>query len=118
MARKYAIGDQQAIYFVTFTVIEWIDIFIRPSYNEILVEGLKYCQKEKGLRVYAFCIMTSHIHLIISAKDPNKLSDIIREYKSYTSTSNFGRSVRYDQFGVEKICPERVFYHSPFYLLH
>ena len=51
MARKYAIGDQQAIYFVTFTVIEWIDIFIRPSYNEILIEGLKYCQKEK---VFAF----------------------------------------------------------------
>jgi len=87
MGRKYAIGDQQAIYFVTFTVVECIDVFIRPIYNEILIEGLKYCQKAKGLRIHAFCIMTSHIHLILSAKDPNKLSDIIRDYKSFTSSS-------------------------------
>jgi len=29
--------------------------------------------------------MSNHIHLIISAKEPYKLSDILRDFKKYTS---------------------------------
>ena len=62
MARKYAIRDQEAIYFVTFTVVNWIDLFIRDEYREIILRSLKYCQENKGLIVHAYCIMTSHVH--------------------------------------------------------
>jgi REP element-mobilizing transposase RayT len=85
MGRKYAIRDQQAIYFVTFTLINWIDLFIRDSYREVFIESLGYCQRHKGLQVHAYCIMTSHIHLILSANDGYNLSSIIRDLKSYTS---------------------------------
>jgi REP element-mobilizing transposase RayT len=85
MGRKYAIRDQQAIYFVTFTTVNWIDLFIRNEYRKILVQSLKYCQDNKGLNIHAYCIMTSHIHLILSAKEGFSLSDIIRDMKSYTS---------------------------------
>ena len=86
MGRKYAIRDQQAVYFVTFTVVNWIDLFIRNEYKEIFLQSLIFCQEKKGLNVHAYCIMTSHVHLIISAKEGYKLSDIIRDIKSYTST--------------------------------
>ena len=85
MARKYAIRDQEAIYFVTFTVVNWIDLFIRDEYREIILKSLKYCQENKGLIVHAYCIMTSHVHLIISSGVGISLSDVIRDYKSYTS---------------------------------
>lgn len=85
IARKYAIGDQEAIYFVTFTVVNWIDLFIRDEYRKIILKSLKYCQANKGLIVHAYCIMTSHVHLIVSAGESNNLSDVIRDYKSYTS---------------------------------
>ena len=85
MGRKYQIRDQEKIYFVTFTIVHWIDIFIRDYYREIFIESLKFCQKEKGLEVYAYCIMTSHVHLIIGTKGEHKLEDIIRDLKSYTS---------------------------------
>lgn len=85
MSRKYKIYDQSQVYFVTFTVVQWIDIFIRDEYREIFVDSLKYCQKNKGLEVYAWCIMTSHVHLIIGCNGDNKLEDIIRDLKSYTS---------------------------------
>ena len=87
MSRKYKIRDQQAIYFVTFTVIDWIDVFIRDEYREVLIESISYCQKNKGLEVHAYCFMTSHIHLIIGSKGLMPLEGIIRDLKAFTSRS-------------------------------
>jgi len=85
MGRKYAIRNQEEFYFVTFTIVNWIDIFIRQEYRNIFIDSVKYCQKEKGLLVGAWCIMTSHVHMALGTKGENKLEDIIRDLKSYTS---------------------------------
>jgi len=87
MGRKYAIRDQEAIHFVTFTVVNWIDLFIRDVYKEVIIDSLKYCQKNKGLQIHAYCIMTSHIHLILSVEEGFVLSDVIRDFKSHTSNA-------------------------------
>lgn len=57
----------------------------RKEYVDILLDSLRFCQKNKGLNIYAWVIMTNHVHLIISGKD-GKLSDIIRDFKKYTSS--------------------------------
>ena len=85
MALKYTIQDQKDFYFVTFTVVDWIDIFTRDSYREIFINSVKYCQANKGLLVGAWVIMTNHVHMIIGTDGRNKLQDIIRDLKSYTS---------------------------------
>ncbi len=85
MGRKYAIRDQNQFYFVTFSVVYWLDIFIREEYKSIFIESLKFCQKEKGLQVGAWCIMTSHVHLALRVEEGKKLEDTIRDLKSYTS---------------------------------
>ena len=85
MGRKYAIRNQDEFYFVTFTVVEWIDVFIREEYIQIFLDSLQYCQKHKGLEVGAWCVMTSHIHLILRAGESSKLEGVIRDLKSYTS---------------------------------
>jgi REP element-mobilizing transposase RayT len=85
MALKYRITDQTEFYFVTFTTINWVDVFIRDVYREIFIDSVKFCQKEKGLLVGAWVIMTSHVHMIIGTNGDNKLQDIIRDLKSYTS---------------------------------
>jgi putative transposase len=85
MGRKYAIRDQEKFYFVTFTVIHWMDVFIREEYKQIFIESIRHCQKEKGLLVGAWCLMTSHAHLIIGTDGTSKLEDIIRDLKSFTS---------------------------------
>lgn len=84
MSRKYKFRDQAKLYFVSFATVYWVDLFVRPEYNELLLESLRYCQNEKGLEVYGWCIMTSHVHLIIGTKD-KPLQDILRDFKSYTS---------------------------------
>lgn len=78
MSTKYKIQDQQKLHFVTFTFIDWIDVFIRYEYRAVVIEYLKYCQINKGLEVSAYCITTSHVHLIIgTTKEANPLEGII-----------------------------------------
>jgi REP element-mobilizing transposase RayT len=85
MSRKYKIQDQDKPYFVTFTVIQWLDIFIRKEYKDILLESLRYCQENKGLEVYGYCIMTSHAHLIIARNGDRSLDGIIGDIKKFTA---------------------------------
>lgn len=84
----YQIKNQSAVHFVTFTVHQWADVFTRSAYVDILLESLEFCQKEKGLEIYAWVIMNNHCHLIISAKN-NNLSDVIRDFKKFTSKAIF-----------------------------
>ena len=69
---------------MTLTVEGWIDVFIRPEYVEELLTNLRYCQREKGLLLYGYCIMSSHVHLIAAA-EKGKLSEILALFKSYTA---------------------------------
>ena len=86
MARKgYIIHDQQAVYYLTFTVVGWIDIFSRQSYRDIVIESLKYCRQNKGLHLHAYVIMSNHIHLIVSVDEGFTLSGFIRDCKKFTS---------------------------------
>ena len=64
--------------------MQWVDVFSRNCYVEIVLESLRYFIKEKGLNVHAWCLMSNHIHLILSAKNGN-LSDVLRDFKKYTS---------------------------------
>ncbi|EAZ80209.1 REP-associated tyrosine transposase [Algoriphagus machipongonensis] len=85
MSRKYKIRDQDKLYFVTFTVIEWIDLFTRREYRDIFLDSLRYCQKFKGLDLCAYCIMSSHIHMILGRNGELTLQGLMRDIKKFTS---------------------------------
>jgi putative transposase len=86
MARKgYIIHDQQAMYYLTFTIVGWIDVFTRQSYRDIMIESFKHCQREKGLHLHAYVIMSNHVHLIVSVDEGFTVSDFIRDCKKFTS---------------------------------
>ena len=71
-------------YFLTFTVTQWVDVFTRSSYCDILIDSLRFCQTHKKLEVYAYVIMTNHIHLI-AAHPEGRSSGVIRDFKSFTA---------------------------------
>ena len=83
-AEGYKIRDQYGIYFITFATAQWVDVFSRNCYVEIVLDSLRYCIEEKGLNVHAWCLMSNHLHLILSCKNGN-LSDVLRDFKEYTS---------------------------------
>ena len=85
MSRKYKFHNAEGVYFVSFAVNGWVDVFTRNEYKDILIKNLEYCRKHKGLEIFAWCIMTNHVHLIIRAGNGYFLSDILRDYKKFTS---------------------------------
>lgn len=88
MSFEYRIKNQQGLYFITCTVHQWIDVFTRKEYVDILLDSLRFCQKEKGLKIYSWVVMTNHIHMIISS-DGYDLSNILRDFKKFTSSKIF-----------------------------
>jgi len=83
-AGGYKIRNKEGIHFITFAVVEWVDVFTRKEYKDILIDSLRYCQKERGLQIYSWCIMSNHVHLVVSAKQ-NDVSDILRDIKKFTA---------------------------------
>jgi REP element-mobilizing transposase RayT len=84
MSSNYKFHNKEGLYFVTFSDIRWIDVFTRRQYKDILVDSINYCIINKGLELYAWVIMSNHIHMIISTKN-KPLPDILRDMKRHTS---------------------------------
>lgn len=84
MSDKYKFHDPVGTYFVTSTIVGWVDVFIRPELKMIIVDSLRHCQQQKGLRIHAWCLMTSHLHMIVSS-DGALLPGIMRDFKKFTS---------------------------------
>ncbi len=85
MSTKYKATTTEVAYFITITTVGWVDVFTRLNQKYIITNALKHCQKEKGLEVYAYCLMSSHLHLICKATEGFILSDVMRDFKKFTS---------------------------------
>jgi REP element-mobilizing transposase RayT len=84
MPTGYQIIEQDRLHFVTLQVVEWIDVFTRQKYCDIIIDNLKHCQNKKGLEIYAWVIMSNHVHLLVKC-EKEELSSVLRDFKSYTS---------------------------------
>ncbi len=84
MTTGYQTKDQEGLYYLTFQVVGWVDIFSRQVYKDIIVDNLRYCQQKKELAIFAYVIMSNHVHLMMQSQN-GTLSQTIRDFKSYTS---------------------------------
>jgi len=85
VSSKYKFLNPEGTYFITLTVRDWVAVFTRNEYKDLLLENLKYCQQNKGLEIFAWCIMSNHLHLIVRAGNLFPLQDIFRDFKKHTS---------------------------------
>ena len=84
MSRKYKFHEKDGAYFISFATVFWIDLFTRMEYFDIVISSLDYCRKNKGMIIFGYCIMPSHIHLIFRSAE-GKPSELIRDFKGFTS---------------------------------
>lgn len=84
MGSAYQINNQEGLCFLTFQVVGWVDVFSRKVYKDILIESFDFCRKEKGMQLYAYVIMTNHVHVIMCS-EKGDLSGLVRDFKKYTS---------------------------------
>lgn len=74
-------------YFLTMTVVDWIDLFTRVNHKMPLIDSLKFCQEKKGLNIFGWCLMPSHLHLIANTNISYDLDCVIRDFKRFTCNS-------------------------------
>jgi REP element-mobilizing transposase RayT len=85
MSRNYKFHNPKGLYFVSFAVVGWLDVFTRNDYKDIVVESLEFCQKNKGMEIHAWCIMTNHVHLIFKSIDNQNPELLLGDFKRFTS---------------------------------
>ncbi|WP_419032358.1 REP-associated tyrosine transposase [Dysgonomonas gadei] len=85
MSRNYKFNNPGGIYFVSFAVVNWLDVFTRNDYKNILIDSLHYCQEKKGMEIYAWCIMTNHVHFIFRSIGERKPELLLGDFKRFTS---------------------------------
>ncbi len=77
-------ANTSSAYFITCTLVGWLNLFCHNRYCDIIIESLEYCRNHKQLEIYAYVIMPSHLHLILRHYDEN-LNGILRDFKGHTA---------------------------------
>jgi REP element-mobilizing transposase RayT len=86
MKRYRVYNNETTYYFSTSTITAWLPVFQDERYFKIIIDSLKYCQKNKGLFVLGYVIMPTHVHLVTSNQRDTNLSDIMRDFRHFTSS--------------------------------
>lgn len=84
MSFKYKFLSDEKPYFVSFSVVYWMDALTRTEYKEILLDSWRFCRQHKDPDIYACCIMTNHVHMIVGTRG-RKMAETIRDMKQFTA---------------------------------
>ncbi|AXG71766.1 hypothetical protein KORDIASMS9_04024 [Kordia sp. SMS9] len=84
MSRNYKFYNKNGLYFVSFATVNWIDVFTRQMYFDVLAASVNYCRAEKGMELYCYCFMPSHVHFIFRSST-GQPSELLRDFKRHTS---------------------------------
>ncbi|MFO7890465.1 MAG: transposase [bacterium] len=95
--KKYKIySETTSYYYSTASITAWLPIFQNECYFKIIIDSFKYCQEHKGLYLLGYVIMPTHLHIITSNNDSTSLSEIMRDFKNYTS-KEIRKQLEYDE---------------------
>ena len=86
MRSRYKITPQSNTYFITTSTHLWVPILFNETLFQIILNSLKYCQENKGLRLHGYVIMINHVHAIISHESYDQIPNIVRDLKRHTAT--------------------------------
>jgi putative transposase len=81
---EYRKAKDDTLYFVTLTVVGWVDLFTRAIYKDVIITNIKHCQENERLQVYAYVIMSNHLHMLCRRRE-GELSELLGRFKGYTS---------------------------------
>jgi REP element-mobilizing transposase RayT len=86
---RYRIAEDASVYFVTFSIVEWLPIFISEEPCRIIVDSFRHCHEYKGLAINAFVIMPTHLHAIVFDRnfDNARLMRALTDFRKFAGRS-------------------------------
>jgi len=88
MRSRYRIHNENGIFFVTSTIVNWIPVFRDEKYYRILIDTIKHYQENNSLIVYAYVFMDNHFHMIISNDNISKIMQSAKKYSAKEIINN------------------------------
>jgi len=82
----YRITSDGSVYYLTFTIIEWLPLLIHEEPCKIVTDSLNYCIRNKGLLVHAYVVMPTHTHAVLADRDmdANRLQHTVTDFRKFT----------------------------------
>ncbi len=59
MSTGYKISEPDGLYYLSFQIVGWVDLFTRQIYKDIAVASFKHCQQHKGLNLFVYVNMSN-----------------------------------------------------------
>lgn len=77
---------EAAVYFLTYSVVEWLPVFVSDKTCKVLAESLVFCHRQKQLRINAYVFMPTHLHLIAFDADfkVERLEHTLADFRKFT----------------------------------
>lgn len=76
---------QQHVEFITVTCLEWKPILEDDKVKDIVTNSLSFMVRDERIRVYAFVIMSNHMHMIWQMLGDHQRADVQRDFLKFTS---------------------------------
>lgn len=94
---RYRIVPGVGLYYVTFTVVEWLPVFLDERPCKIITDSLNFCIQNKFLRVNAYVIMPTHLHAILFDIDfqAERLKQTLDDMRKFTGRQLLDHSVKH-----------------------
>lgn len=83
---RYRIRPDASVYFLTYSVVEWLPVFVSEISCKVISQSLTFCHHQKKLRINAFVVMPTHLHLIVFDQDfdTQRLSRTLADFRKFT----------------------------------
>ena len=83
---RYRISADASVYYVTYSIVDWLPVFVSGAACGIVVDSLNYCHSHKALRINAYVIMPTHLHAMIFDKDydAQRLERTMTDFRKFT----------------------------------
>jgi putative transposase len=83
---RFRISPDAAVYFVTYSVVDWLPVFVSETAFNIITNSLNYCHDHKGLNINAYVIMPTHLHAIVFDReyDSHRLEGTLIDFRKFT----------------------------------
>lgn len=78
MPRRARRLSETRIYHIVFRGLNKQDIFYDDRDYEKLLFRLEELKKELGFKIYAYCLMTNHVHILLKEKEYGDISTIMK----------------------------------------
>lgn len=83
---RYRITSDAAVYFVTYSVVDWLPVFVAESTCRVITDSFNYCHARKSLCINAYVIMPTHLHAIVFDRDfdVERLERTMTDFRKFT----------------------------------